>query len=337
MNENIQVTNKAGETIVVEGISFIELTEANKKYVFYTLNEKVDNDLTKIYIAEVSDSDEESGSISDAEWDDLRKKMVRISHKEELTDVKYLSMTDQTFKIGDPRKLAVSAVNMQAFKDYQITHTISVNQTDTPVEGTPTFFAQELAPATVETAPSDESIFTNPPQPVENVDTEPESVDSVPTEQPVIDAQPVVEPQLDAQSQVIENTNENVVTQSEFPATEPVVQESVPVQEIAPVQEQPVIETVAQSAPTDAALDVGPAVIAEPVAQTEMAESPDVEPVEPVEQVVPTEVTSPVENVPIIDTTTITNGNEQKAIISDEDALKAISVIQDYIDQEEAA
>ena len=52
MNDNVQILNKNGDMMSVEGIAHIHIPASNKKYLFYTLNEKVDNDLTKIYIAE---------------------------------------------------------------------------------------------------------------------------------------------------------------------------------------------------------------------------------------------------------------------------------------------
>lgn len=103
MNDNIKVINKAGEGMETEGIAYIEIPSTTKKYVFYTLNEKVDNDLTKIYIAETNVDPNLANAIPDTEWEDLRNKMIKISHKENVEDVNFLSMTDVTFNIGDPK------------------------------------------------------------------------------------------------------------------------------------------------------------------------------------------------------------------------------------------
>lgn len=246
MNENVQVINQNGDAMNTEGIAYIELTETGKKYLFYTLDEKVDNNLTKIYIAEVSETAGNANSISDTEWDDLRKKMVRISHKEEVLEIKYLPMGNIVFNIGEPKKLAISDLNKQAFKDAQITHSIAANQTATPVVGgESTFFAAEPVSNDTVHETAGINIFTNPPQPVET--------NSVNLE---------------------------------------------PVNEIKPQTEAPVIPAV---------------------------------PVTSVEPVVP------VEPVQLVSTEPIGVAGTQKTIITDEEALKAISVIQDYIEQEEAA
>ena len=324
MNENVQVINKNGDGMVAEGIAYIQLTETNKKYLFYTLNEKVDNDLTKIYIAEVSEQVGGANSINDAEWDDLRKKMVKISHKEELPEINYLNMNDQSFNVGEPKKLAVTTVAKQAFKDAQITHTVSTNQTDTPVvTGTSTFFSQEETPSENQVEQNNESIFANPPQPVENAVVE---ETPAPVQQEVVE-EPAVEP---IQPQVNEVAPEQVETQNTEVINEtPEVQAIEPV---APVVGEPMIEQT--TAPATPVLQPE-AVIPETPVVPEVTEIP-------VDSIAPVEAVAPVMETPIIDTpevsadTDTTNSGTAKTIISDEEALKAINVIQEYIDQEEA-
>jgi len=111
MNDNIQILNKNGDMMSVEAIAHIQIVGENKKYLIYTLNEKVDNDLTKIYIAETIETDATGGSvnsINENDWAALREKLVKISHKEEIADVSYLQFGDTTFNVGEAKKLAVT-------------------------------------------------------------------------------------------------------------------------------------------------------------------------------------------------------------------------------------
>lgn len=325
MNDSIQILNKNGDMMSVEGIAHVAITDINKKYLFYTLNEKVDNDLTKIYIAEASDVQGGANPINDEEWDNIRKKMVKISHKEELPDVSYLPFGENTINVGEAKKLAVTSVAKQAFKEAQATHTISTNQTETPVvNGTPSFFAPATDTDNQDGASEGgvPNIFTNPPVPEqtpvvqEQVQTQPSALpDGVPSS-PVA---PTPEVTNVAPTPEVVPTTE--ITQ-ETPA--PVVENTSPV---ASVEEIPAVETPTQIAPQQEVIP---------------SSTPDASAVPAVEPIIP-ESTPEIEETPAVapavteEISTQTTNNEQKEIISDEDALKAIEVIQDYIAQEEAA
>lgn len=174
MIENIQIINKNGDSTFTEGISYIEIIDTGKKYLFYTLNEKVDNDLTKIYISETADKIEDVNTISQEEWDELRKKMVKISHKETLENVKFISMGNKVFNVGEPKKLAVTTVAKQSFKDAQITHTLSTDTNEESVFNNTAFFNGSVIDKTTDSVQNVEetsSIFSSPPQPtIQNTD-----------------------------------------------------------------------------------------------------------------------------------------------------------------------
>ena len=164
MNDNIQILNKNGDMMSVEAIAHIQIVGENKKYLIYTLNEKVDNDLTKIYIAETIEKDATGGSvnsINENDWAALREKLVRISHKEEIADVSYLQFGDTTFNVGEAKKLAVTSVAKQAFKDAQATHTISTNQTETPVISETSSFFEMPTETVQENGQPNQNIFAN--------------------------------------------------------------------------------------------------------------------------------------------------------------------------------
>ncbi len=273
MNDNIQILNKNGDMMSVEAIAHIQIAGENKKYLIYTLNEKVDNDLTKIYIAETGEIDGGANPINENDWASLREKLVKISHKEELADVSYLQFGDATFNVGEAKKLAVTSVAKQAFKDAQATHTLSTNQTETPViSGTSSFF-ETPQESTQEIQQGDQSIFANPPQPVQAVQSEE-------TQQPVQLEQPV---------QTIEEQSTLMSNQSQLESSSPTVE---------------IIQNDVESANET---------------QKELEEISAISGIGGVES----------------STAISVEENTQKEIISDEDALKAIGIIQDYIAQEE--
>ncbi len=104
----------------------------------------------------------------------------------------------------------------------------------------------------------------------------------------------------------------------------PIVENLSPV---ASVEEIPAVETPTQIAPQQEVIT---------------GSTPDASAVPAVEPIIP-ESTPEIEETPAVapavteEISTQTTNSEQKEIISDEDALKAIEVIQDYIAQEEAA
>ncbi|MCX4364731.1 MAG: hypothetical protein OSJ70_03055 [Bacilli bacterium] len=119
MVENITVTDKNGNEIFAEGISYIQFLSSGKKYLLYTLNEPVANDRSKMYVAELTDNVGTLEKIPDEEWVNVRSALERLEHGELNPDVKFMSMANTSFKIGIPKKLAITAEMKQSFKDKQ--------------------------------------------------------------------------------------------------------------------------------------------------------------------------------------------------------------------------
>lgn len=376
MNDNIQIINKSGEGMSTEGISYIEVPSTTKKYLFYTLNEKVDNDLTKIYIAETNTNGVVENSISDAEWDNLRQKMIKISHKEAVEDVKFLSMNGVQFNVGDPKKLAITAVAKQAFKDAQISNTMATNQTATPVTtgSTSSFFNQDVVgnqTAQVETPSTEQSIFANPPQPqtvanppslepsmpsvanlsVEQAPAIPNAIDATIapqvnasvqenlassgtitssiglTEEPVNSPQNTQTESLPQSAQPIENTNQVDALNQQFVI--PNLVEQAPAQDLPATPDVPLtpnLEASPAPIPQDSGLNAfNIPSMPESVAAVSQVQEIPAQPLENKEQVQP-------EKQELPKTTPVTQNN--RTIITDEEALKAINTIQEYINQE---
>ena len=89
MNTNIELKKANGETIKVELISYFEHIPTSKKYIFYTLNEKVENELVKMYVSEVSDNATLSDKMTDEEWTNIKEIMKSILTANNNDKIKY--------------------------------------------------------------------------------------------------------------------------------------------------------------------------------------------------------------------------------------------------------
>lgn len=171
---NVTIIDKNGNGILAEGISYITITSetASKNYIFYTLNETVENGLTKIYIAEIIDGAPVEVRISDEEWTNIKKIMVSILHSEDLSNVTFNKIEGNTFNISEPKKLAIDLVKKQTLLDVQNTKTLAAAQATLPSEPAApgAFFNTEAVNSDGEAGqPVDEAnvpnIFDNPLQP----------------------------------------------------------------------------------------------------------------------------------------------------------------------------
>lgn len=177
MIENITVNDKNGNGIFAEGLAYVQFLSSGKKYILYTMNEPSQNDTIKMYVGELTDTVGSLEKIPDEEWENVRKPLNKLAHGEKNPDIQFLSMTNATFNIGIPKKLAITTENKQAFKDMQRAAMLE-NQTqqmnDEPaVSATPSggFFNQEEVIGTPAFAPTEGAsqdqvnIFNNPMKP----------------------------------------------------------------------------------------------------------------------------------------------------------------------------
>lgn len=92
-NQIVIVNNGINQN--VELISYFELVNTGKKYLFYTLNEKVENGLVKMYAASVISNDSNfilDENMTDEEWTTLKTVMKTILTSGNDSNVKYLSI-----------------------------------------------------------------------------------------------------------------------------------------------------------------------------------------------------------------------------------------------------
>ena len=77
----------------VELISYFEIISTGKKYLFYTLNEKVENNLVKMYAAPAENNGKTftlGQEMSDEEWTSLKSIMKTILTSGEDASIKYI-------------------------------------------------------------------------------------------------------------------------------------------------------------------------------------------------------------------------------------------------------
>lgn len=170
---NVTIIDKNGNGILAEGVSYITISSetSSKNYIFYTLNETVENGLTKIYIAEITNGAPVEVRISDEEWANIKKIMVSILHSEDLPNVSFNKIDGNTFNVSEPKKLAIDLVKKQTLLDVQNTKTLAAAQAALPSEPAMagTFFnVDAVNPQEINQVQEQDSvpnIFDNPLQP----------------------------------------------------------------------------------------------------------------------------------------------------------------------------
>lgn len=91
MGTNIELKKINGEIVKAELISYFELVNTGKKYVFYTLNETIENGLVKMYVSEISKEGNLSNQMTDEEWTNLKSIMKSMLTGNENPNIKYLN------------------------------------------------------------------------------------------------------------------------------------------------------------------------------------------------------------------------------------------------------
>lgn len=90
MDTKVKLQRVNGEIIEADIISYFELQNTGKRYVFYTLNEIVENDLVKMYVSEVGNANMLAQTMTDEDWTTLKSIMKSILTGHENPNIKYL-------------------------------------------------------------------------------------------------------------------------------------------------------------------------------------------------------------------------------------------------------
>ena len=92
MDTKVKLQRVNGEIIEADIISYFELQNTGKRYVFYTLNEIVENDLVNMYVSEVGAANMLAQTMTDEDWTTLKSIMKSILTGHENPNVKYLKL-----------------------------------------------------------------------------------------------------------------------------------------------------------------------------------------------------------------------------------------------------
>jgi len=91
MGNNIEFKKANGEVFKADLVSYFELVNTGKRYVFYTLNETVENGLVKMYVSEVSsDANTLAQSMGDEDWANIKSIMKSMLTGNDNPNIKYL-------------------------------------------------------------------------------------------------------------------------------------------------------------------------------------------------------------------------------------------------------
>ena len=93
--ENVDIKLPSGEIVNVELISYFEIVDSRKKYLFYTKNEVVENNLIKMYVTEIlpeGNMFNVSDKMTDEEWTNLKNIMKAILTGGNNENIKYLEI-----------------------------------------------------------------------------------------------------------------------------------------------------------------------------------------------------------------------------------------------------
>ena len=88
--KKINIKKSSGEEITADLISYFRLVNTDKSYVFYTLNEIVENGLVKMYVAEVLNDGSVGQKMTDEEWNNLKTIMKSMLKGSDDANIEYL-------------------------------------------------------------------------------------------------------------------------------------------------------------------------------------------------------------------------------------------------------
>ena len=259
MNEKINITKMDGTNINADIICFLENTNTNKRYLYYTLNEIVGagaGSTVKIYVSKIKQENPLLDTpITEEDWDTLKKYMGDSLKGVSNAEVKYLPLA----QLGNPINISELAIAMPTSYDYinkqrgLYAQSIANDEGSESAEGAAanmTPVTEQVSESTVEPATS-EPVPMQPaiePLPVEPTPVVSESASIPTTPEPATPPAPVVEPTiapatLEPSAPIEEVTPPSPVTPEPTPAaTLNQVLDQKPVEPVAPLVETPVPE-----------------------------------------------------------------------------------------------
>lgn len=130
--QTIHVYDEFGQILEVKGICHFSMESTGKKYIFYHLNEEVQGNRIKMYVAEVGENQGEAAPIPDEVWSSIRDYMSKLLKREKGDGITGLPMKDSTIHLGKVKKIGVPKESIAVFA---ATNVIEKDKSDTPVMG----------------------------------------------------------------------------------------------------------------------------------------------------------------------------------------------------------
>ena len=128
--QTIHVYDEFGQILEVKGICHFSMESTGKKYIFYHLNEEVQGNRIKMYVAEVGENQGEAAPIPDEVWASIRDYMSKLLKREKAEGITGLPMKDSTIHLGKVKKIGVPKESIAVFA---ATNVIGADTSDTPV------------------------------------------------------------------------------------------------------------------------------------------------------------------------------------------------------------
>lgn len=195
MENNIELKRVNGEIIKAELISYFELINVSKKYVFYTLNETVDNGLIKMYVSEVSkDGNSLTQQMTDDEWATLKSIMKSMLTGNENPNIKYLSGENDNTIQNTTKVIALTKEQIDGLKNAYSKNATKVEENVLNMESAPVIDAPVTEAVSQVETPATESPIQEVVTPFEENAVTPEEKSSTQLEEPKTEEVPVVEP-----------------------------------------------------------------------------------------------------------------------------------------------
>ncbi len=113
--QTLHVYDEFGQILEVKGICHFSMESTGKKYVFYHLNEEVQGNRIKMYVAEVGDTQGVAQPIPDDVWLTIRDYMSKLLKREPAEGVTGLPMKDSSIYCGKVKKIGVPKESIAVF------------------------------------------------------------------------------------------------------------------------------------------------------------------------------------------------------------------------------
>mgnify|MGYP004527799363 FL=1 len=95
MRKKVTIHDINGQTFEADVVSLFKYIPSNKKYMFFTKNEILENSLVKMYISEIileSGNIKLENTMNDEEWNSIKEIMRNILTGKQNTNIEYMEV-----------------------------------------------------------------------------------------------------------------------------------------------------------------------------------------------------------------------------------------------------